>query len=242
MRRGPALAYPRAAERRYRAYLLKRVRRLIRLIRKALRSDVRSDDVQVETGFDSGQLLARLAVLSSIVAEDKDSGFEGVLRAVQVSTNRSASRVLAQLGATSVGVPVQVPTSWADTNLELIKDIDRGILERMSEAIIETSRKGGSMRDLEKRLSDISLIGKNRAKLIARNEVGNLNATVSRQRQVDVGIVEYIWRTSEDERVRPLHRDLNNKPFRWDTGHPQEGHPGEAINCRCVAIPVIPEQ
>ena len=243
MRRGPRRDYPRAAERRYRAFLLKRVRRLVRLMRRALREDVRGDDSHMELGFDADLIISRLTILAGLVAEARESDFEEVLKGVSASVNRSSGRSVAQLGAAAIAVPVQIPTSWTDTNLELIEDIDRDILERMSEAVLETARTGGGMRDLERSLSDIGRIGRNRAKLIARNEVGNINAAISEQRQTEVGVVEYIWSTSDDERVRPSHRALDGDRFRWDSGgDPIEGHPGQAINCRCVAIPVMPER
>lgn len=52
------------------------------------------------------------------------------------------------------------------------------------------------------------------------------------------GIEEYIWRTAGDNRVRPAHILRNGKKFKWDRP-PLDGHPGMAIRCRCVAIPVI---
>ncbi len=62
--------------------------------------------------------------------------------------------------------------------------------------------------------------------------------TQARHRQLD--IEEYDWLTSQDERVRPSHAALNGTRQRWDRP-PSVGHPGADIQCRCVAIPVIPE-
>ncbi len=41
-----------------------------------------------------------------------------------------------------------------------------------------------------------------------------------------------------DERVRPSHEALDGTRQRWDDP-PAEGHPGEPINCRCIAEPVL---
>ena len=54
-----------------------------------------------------------------------------------------------------------------------------------------------------------------------------------------LGITQYIWRTSRDERVRESHLVLEGKTFSWDSP-PDVGHPGQDINCRCTAEPVIP--
>lgn len=102
-------------------------------------------------------------------------------------------------------------------------------------------------------------IGKNitprRATLIARDQTSKLTGALVRTRQEAIGIEEYIWRTSQDQRVAGnpsgLYPDASNnstfhgnhyeregKRFRWDTP-PPDGHPGHAGFCRCHAQPVI---
>ena len=66
--------------------------------------------------------------------------------------------------------------------------------------------------------------------------IGNL--TEIRQRQM--GVAQYQWLTSQDERVRPSHRDLSDQVFAWDDP-PPEGHPGQPIQCRCNASPILTE-
>ena len=44
----------------------------------------------------------------------------------------------------------------------------------------------------------------------------------------------YIWRTQQDDRVRPRHADREGKLYRWDSP-PSGGSPGEDYNCRCFA-------
>lgn len=62
---------------------------------------------------------------------------------------------------------------------------------------------------------------------------------INQLRQEDLGIVQYIWRSQDDAKVRDSHASYDDRVFRWD--HPPEGgHPGEAHNCRCYAEPVAP--
>ena len=70
----------------------------------------------------------------------------------------------------------------------------------------------------------------------ARATVLQLGGTVNRTVQVAVGVEQYIWRTQRDDRVRPEHAARDGRKFQWDSP-PSDGHPGAAINCRCVAIP-----
>ncbi|WP_302622768.1 RNase A-like domain-containing protein [Sulfitobacter sp. SK011] len=62
---------------------------------------------------------------------------------------------------------------------------------------------------------------------------------INQLRQEDLGIVQYIWRSRDDVKVRDSHADYDDRVFRWDNP-PEGGHPGEAHNCRCYAEPTAP--
>lgn len=60
---------------------------------------------------------------------------------------------------------------------------------------------------------------------------------INQLRQEDLGIERYVWVTQGDHKVRFAHAALNGEVFDWN--HPsEEGHPGQAPNCRCRAVPV----
>ena len=50
----------------------------------------------------------------------------------------------------------------------------------------------------------------------------------------------YVWRTREDEKVRPSHAANDGKIFAWDNP-PPTGNPGDDFGCRCTAEPFYPE-
>ena len=77
------------------------------------------------------------------------------------------------------------------------------------------------------------------ARLIARDQTSKLIGNLNQARQEQIGVAQYRWRTSQDEAVRPSHRANDGRIFRWDSP-PPTGHPGHDINCRCVALPIIP--
>ena len=81
-----------------------------------------------------------------------------------------------------------------------------------------------------------------RARLIARDQTSKLIGNLNQARQEQVGITEYVWRSSQDEAVRPTHRENDGQTFSWSRPPPRTGHPGQDINCRCVAIPVLPQR
>lgn len=76
-----------------------------------------------------------------------------------------------------------------------------------------------------------------KAKFIARDQTSKLNAQITQSRQTDLGIKKYIWRTSQDERVRDSHRKKEGNVYSWSNPPNDTGHPGEDYNCRCTAEP-----
>lgn len=50
----------------------------------------------------------------------------------------------------------------------------------------------------------------------------------------------YVWRTREDEKVRPSHAANDGKIFAWDNP-PLTGNPGDDFGCRCAAEPFFPD-
>ena len=92
--------------------------------------------------------------------------------------------------------------------------------------------------ELSEMIQSVAQNNRNRAKLIARNQIGKLNGRLSQLRQQSAGITKYKWSTSKDERVRPAHEKREEKIFEWERP-PSDGNPGYPLRCRCVAIPVI---
>ena len=78
-----------------------------------------------------------------------------------------------------------------------------------------------------------------RVRVITRDQTSKLNGQLNQQRQQSVGVIEYYWRGSEDERERPTHVANNNRVFRWDSPPIETGPPGADILCRCSAEPII---
>lgn len=131
---------------------------------------------------------------------------------------------------------------WIDENLALIKSIREDTLRRIQselrEAVSSTLERGVQTKLLANRIRDLSGVTEKRARLIARDQVGKLNGRLTEYRQRGAGIKEYRWSTSNDSRVREAHAEREGQIFKWDKP-PFDGHPGQPINCRCVALPVI---
>ena len=79
-----------------------------------------------------------------------------------------------------------------------------------------------------------------RLRRIVRDQTNKVVGELTRVRHVAIGIDSYRWSTSGDERVRASHRSNGGKVFRWDSPPAETGHPGDDVQCRCVAVPVVP--
>ena len=139
--------------------------------------------------------------------------------------------------------------AWTAENAALIVQggIVRGRLVRplwdteiaKIEKIASDGFKAGTRHEaLAKKITDQLGVGRTRATLIARDQTNKLNGQLSRARQESVGFTHYGWSTAQDRRVRPEHAAQEGQIFAWATP-PNTGHPGEAIQCRCVAIPKV---
>lgn len=124
-------------------------------------------------------------------------------------------------------------------NVNLIKSIPEQYLDKVANSVYSNTGKGMRYEDI---ISDIQRIGditESRAKLIARDQTSKMNAAVTESRQSSLGIKQYTWRTSGDERVRDSHAANDGQVFSWDDPPEDTGHPGQDINCRCTAEPYI---
>ncbi|MCK5133216.1 MAG: hypothetical protein KAR40_13825 [Candidatus Sabulitectum sp.] len=141
------------------------------------------------------------------------------------------------------------------TNINLIKSIPDNLKGQVLDQFDTLLAKAPfDQQAMVGALEDRFKVAGNRARTIARDQTGKIVGNLNEARQGQLGIKSYTWQTSEDERVvgtpggefpdgndvHGNHFDRNGKEFLWSQP-PFDGHPGEPINCRCIAIPVIPE-
>lgn len=128
--------------------------------------------------------------------------------------------------------------AFTKENVSLIKSIPNQFFDRIEQQVLRGVQSGKLTSDITKDIQNIYGVTERRAALIARDQVNKFNGNLAQQRQTSVGIEKYIWRTAKDERVRTEHEAREGDVFKWDDP-PEDGHPGEPINCRCYAEPVF---
>ncbi len=167
-------------------------------------------------------------------------------------TNTFNAEDTARVFKSSLGVDVFRSEPWltqemkgfVHENVKLIKTIPQQFFDRIEGNVWRAAKKGTLAKDLADKLERDYDVTESRAALIARDQVSKFNSGLTKFRQQEVGVTSYIWQTAEDERVRPTHEELDQTEQSWDDPPVSEengetNHPGEAINCRCVAIPVM---
>lgn len=145
--------------------------------------------------------------------------------------------------------------AFRDQNVRLVRGLRDSQIEALADVLRLGQAAGQRWEELAPQVKAVTGVGDRRARLIARDQVQKFNAQVAQERARDAGIVEYIWSTSKDLAVRGRpggeyakskedHWALEGTRHRYDRpplipGTTERAHPGERIQCRCVAIPVV---
>lgn len=123
-------------------------------------------------------------------------------------------------------------------NVALVKSIPTQFLDDLERTVSRELADGARFEKLAEIIEERYGVAQARAELIARDQVGKFNADLDAVRQQRLGVTKYVWRTNRDERVRPEHAARDGETFEW-ASPPEDGHPGEAIGCRCSAEAVL---
>jgi SPP1 gp7 family putative phage head morphogenesis protein len=134
---------------------------------------------------------------------------------------------------------------FTDDNTRLITSLAQEHLDQVSGIVMRAARTGTRVEALADEIEARFGVTESKAELLARDQVGKLNGELTQLRQQSVGITEYEWSTSRDERVRSRHAELEGTKHKWDEPpvvderSGRRANPGQDFQCRCTAIPVV---
>jgi len=249
--------YPARIEKLYRNYMQDIIDQLNRQIKGGISDTIKADIRNNQDGFRtdalSDVLRAIRDALVNIIAPDM------ITRRIANAIFGANERNVGQAVERAVGVNIALPgsqmsdaiESWVVENVSYITKLQTDYLTSIQGVVAKGFQAGLNYREISKQITERTGISKRRATLIARDQVGSLNAQVTEKRNEELGIDSYIWRTVEDERVRgnpagrypkakPSHYARNGKQYTWKDGAgSQDKHPGVGIQCRCYAESVI---
>lgn len=201
----------------------------------------RSLELQSAVLVDTSLKLSEV-VISGINKDNKAKWMDSMRKVVGVDISNVVTSEVVQK-------QLQIMT---EENFNLIKSIPENELSKIKTIILQELSQGNfEQTDIKELLEKQFGITKNRARFIAHDQAHKLNASLSRIRNESVGVTEYVWRNSNDLRVRgnPVgfypktkysHWEREGKIFSYDKP-PPDGNPGMPIRCRCYAEAVLPK-
>ena len=254
--------YPLALEREYSKYMVKYVEDNMAIVKQFIpQMEELLLSYALHVDADSAALTQLEILLDKLHAAMKNpEQMTNTIRAMSIRVDRYNQMEWDAITKSVLGMPMsEIPFErlhhdaeaddslralWVAENLDLIKSVDQQTMQRikqmLQEKIVGNVNRRELAKDLAEEIEKITGLEKNRAMLIARDQIGKLNSRLTQYRQEHAGIEEYKWSTSHDRRVRPAHRQYDGQIYTWGSERPApEGPPGTPIRCRCTAIPVI---
>ena len=187
----------------------------------------------------------RLPSIFALMARNND---RALILSVKAATGKTLPPAIPGVRPSLLGVDLyrgepwlkDLQAGWVRQNVDLVKSIANRHHDQLTTIIQNGVFNGSSVKQLSEEIQTQFGVNKNRATLIAQDQILSANARITQIRAESLGINEYVWETVGDSRVRDEHRALAGKTFSWDKP-PAEGHPGTPIRCRCRAGLVLPD-
>jgi SPP1 gp7 family putative phage head morphogenesis protein len=98
-------------------------------------------------------------------------------------------------------------------NARLIRSLPEDVARQVSQELLTAQQEG---RRAENLTTLVPRVAKWKAQLIARTETSKATTALTQARSEALGIRAYVWRTSEDQRVRLAHRKMEGVIVMWD--------------------------
>lgn len=258
---GRPLSAPNEAEKKYRRALerliLRMRREYEREVKATLSAGVRAGQIAQDSniGVDLGTLFSRLGskwskIFVGLSREIAGDFMSRVDRMARTRLNSSLEELSGGLTIRTAKMPEALrPKIAAATraNVGLIRSIQASYHERIEQAVMNSVTVGGDgAAEIFDEVMRIGESSEDRARLIARDQTHKISAAINQERMLSAGVERFKWRHSGGSfEPRELHMKYDGEIF--DVANPpvidertgERGMPGQAINCRCVAIPVL---
>lgn len=235
-----------------RRIVLPRLQSILKQANTELTQDGYAEDIDVLLSllldailFDGRVVEARLPGIFALLAKNND---RALIMAVKASTGVALPPSVPGASKSLLGVNIyrnepwlaDMQRAWVKQNVGLVKSIGTQYHGQLETIIQQGVLNGSSVKQVSDQIQKQFGVTKNRATLIAQDQILGANARLTQIRAESIGVEQYEWATVGDSRVRPEHVALNGKLFSWDKP-PSVGHPGTPIRCRCRAALVLPE-
>ena len=137
----------------------------------------------------------------------------------------------------------EVLRAAAKENVSLIKSIPERYFRRLEYDVMSTVRNGENKTALYEKLQNNYHTTRNRAYLIADDQINKITEQIERTRKIELGLNKAIWRHSGIPKVpRQSHKAADGKIYDIRKGcyiDREYIQPKEKINCNCFSQTVI---
>lgn len=136
-------------------------------------------------------------------------------------------------------------------NSRLIKSLPREITQQLAGEIAKAQQMGSRPETISSMLrARFPEVASSKIRLISRTQVSRASTELTQARSEELDLPWFLWRTAEDQRVRPSHRKMDGVLVAWrDLPSPEQlageksslGRyaPGASPYCRCVPLPIL---
>ncbi len=199
---------------------------------------------------DSDQMMRLLREYAKALAPWAVRVSETMVESVAKNNRKAFESASRKIGATLRGplaasLEGQTARLLQQRQVELITSLPIEAGLRAQKLAQEAQQDGQRAAEVAEMLAETEGVTLSRATLIARTEVAKANAALTQARAEAVGATHYVWETAEDADVREAHAIMQGTVHRFDDPPTLDdgmtGNPGEFPNCRCFAVPVLPE-
>lgn len=277
MIKGKILYYPKADEKLYEKDLLKFVKFLEQAVRTYVIpvvkgmdkrvDEVRQDDIisDLEQAIEEVRKyisITELLLINTLISRARRLGnhtTKQVLNSIKnlLSVEVGDSSLLVDMFSSRAGSGSEDRYKlFAAENSLLIRSIPNQMLDQIAIIVMEGYKSGRSTKDLTEEIFARFDVSENRAKLIARDQIGKLHSKIIQDEASILNIELYVFSDSDDERTRASHHAMHNKickfsdptvykddiKDRWKERSSIGGvelHPGQDFQCRCNFIFII---
>ena len=262
--------YPETAERENMRGALRYAELVIRASDGAIRSVMRQyPETESYRADDAGDFMTTLRGMRYAAAE-RISRKRGAMRELEKQTLRSGGLAKAHSindwgmqVEDALGVKIQreyyedgiqrMVDEWVHENVSKIGSIPAEYLGEVENIIRWGYDTKQPKVNVYRRLEKLAGMTRAKAKMIARDQLGTLNARMTQFEHESAGVTKYKWVTRRDSLVRDCHRALNGTVHKWSEPPPmwymtksrgivytgRYCNPGEDYGCRCTASPVF---
>jgi SPP1 gp7 family putative phage head morphogenesis protein len=182
--------------------------------------------------------------LAKYFANKNQSNAEGALKSILKSSGMAVEFKLTPAMRDTLQATIK-------QNVALITHMADNHLKEIEGITMRSVQAGGDLKYLSDQLESRYQMTRKRAKLIARDQNSKATASITRVRQVELGVKKAKWLHSHAGKTpRPTHMALNGtlydvKQGAWDKDAEGKGKgayvlPGELVNCRCVSRTIFP--